>query len=244
MAQTGLFNRLKRMPAQQVIGIAAGIGLAIFVVWNVLLGGAALFASLIGLQVDYPGLLEGCSSAAAFALTVGGGIVVLVQVNEAVDSRNLEVFSAVFQRMMSDEEIKARRWIYQNLPEDPKEGLRMLREEDLANEARRENGEEVNEKETGRYKVKLILNSFDYLGFLVEQNWVTEEAMESVIGWVSPMVSKVWKRLGPYIEYEASPERRDDPDFYRSARYLASLCDEWQREHTTIGEYRFLEDAL
>ena len=72
--------------------------------------------------------------------------------------------------------------------------------------------------------VKQVLNLFDYFGFLVEQEWVTAD---EVIGWMSPIVVKVWERIGPVVEYECS-QRPEEPDYYEAAIRLAERCRKWR----------------
>jgi hypothetical protein len=165
--------------------------------------------------------MEAISTAAAVAQIVGGGLVLLVQMNESVDSRNLSAYNEIFERLMSDRNIAARRWIYINLPPDPQTGIAGLSEE-------------------GQEHVKLVLNSLDHLGFLITQDWVTSDA---ILQWVSPFVVKVWARIGPYVDYEA--KRRGEPDYYEAVRALAERCIEWRRENVPGTEdIVWLKDAL
>ena len=73
--------------------------------------------------------------------------------------------------------------------------------------------------------MKRVLNSFDYMGFLLSQNW---DSQDSVIHWVSPFVAKAWVVLGPYVEHEA--RLRGEPDYYEMARYLGERCIRWRKE--------------
>jgi hypothetical protein len=41
-----------------------------------------------------------------------------------------------------------------------------------------------------------------------------------MIGWMSPIVVKVWDKIGPVVEYECL-QRPEEPDFYESAIKLA-----------------------
>ncbi len=213
---------LKRLSAGKVVAVAAGLSLAMLVIWVGLI-------VLVWVVIGRPGsgggwdlwaMLEGISSAAAFATVIGGGIVVLVQLVESVDSRHLAVYNDVFREMMSDEEIEARRWIYQHLPDDPEQGLREL-------------------DERGQQRVKRVLNSFDHLGFLLRQEWITDEGL---IEWVSPIVVKTWRKLKPYVEYES--RRRNEPYYYAAARYLAERCKGWWQEHRPDAQITWVEDAL
>jgi hypothetical protein len=212
---------LKRLTAGRVILAAAGLTLAALVLWVglITLVWAALGRPASGAS-DLWSMLEGLSSAAAFAVVIGGGIVVLEQLVESVDSRHLSVYNDVFRDMMSDAEIEARRWIYLHLPDDPEQGIAALGPE-------------------GQRHVKLVLNSFDHLGFLLRQGWISDEAL---IEWVSPIVVKTWARLGPYVRYEC--QRRGEPYYYSAAQYLADRCTEWWRRNRPNETITWIKDAL
>lgn len=216
---------LKRMPAGGIvifatvlsIAICALLGVGAYLLWN-------------GLRISDPNadlwaILEAIATAAAFSVAVGGGLMLLAQLTEAVDSRNLTIFNDIFERLASDRNIEARRWIYQNLPDNPGQGLASLSEE-------------------GRQTVKYVLNSFDHLGFLIQQDWVSGEAEDAIVGWVSPFVTKTWEKLGPYIDYEVA-QRPEEPDYYEAVRYLAEKCIAYRK--TLLGrdpKTTWRDDAL
>jgi hypothetical protein len=215
-----LAKRAKKMSTGEIIGLAATISLVTFVFWVSLAVVVWGFFQVIGVRFSLWSMLEAISTAFAVAQFLGGGVVALVQLTESVDNRNLGIYNDVFAKMMSDENIEARRWIYLHLPPNPEEGLSGISAE-------------------GQAHVKHVLNSFDHLGFLLQQDWVTAGP---VIHWVSPMVVKVWEKLGPYVEYEAA--RRREPDYYEAARELARHCAEWRRTRIPEGEITWVENAL
>ncbi len=203
-------DSIKRMPAGSIVILATGLSIAICCLFT---GVAYLVWSQLkptNPTVDMWAILEALATAAAFSVAVGGGLMVLAQLTEAVDSRNLTIFNDVFERLASDRNIDARRWIYQNLPDNPGQGLASLSEE-------------------GRQHVKYVLNSFDHLGFLIEQDWVSGEAEDAIVGWVSPFVTKTWEKLGPYVDYEVS-QRPEEPDYYEAVRYLAEKCIAYRKK--------------
>lgn len=222
-------QNLQDMSPRQIVTLAATVSLLFLVGWVGLIALTWLIFRLGGINGDFWSSVEGLSSAATLATVVGGGIVVLAQLVESIDSRkreiastNLEAYNSIFDQMMSDANIEARRWIYQNLPDDPREGLASLTEE-------------------GRSHVKLVLNSFDRLGFMLQQDLISSEA---IIGWVSPFVAKTWVKIRPYVELEIA--RRNEPDYYEAAVHLAHRCIEWRREHVpgAADEFIWLKDAL
>lgn len=200
---------LKRLSAGSIVVFAAVLSA---VICGLLSGGVYLFWKLTGptdLNPDMWSALEALATAAAFSVAVGGGLMVLAQLTEAVDSRNLTIFNDVFERLASDRNIDARRWIYQNLPDNPGQGLASLSEE-------------------GRQNVKHVLNSFDHLGFLIQQDWVSGEAEDAIVGWVSPFVVKTWQKLEPYVNYEVE-HRPEEPDYYEAVRHLAEKCSMYRK---------------
>jgi hypothetical protein len=212
---------LKRQRAGVHILIAFVLAIIVFAVWYTAIRRVWLFGSPQRVvQWDLWSMLEGLSSAAAFAAVVGGGVVALLQLIESVDSRHLGVFNDVFERMMDDAEVAARRWIYLELPDEPEKGIDALTDE-------------------GRSHVKRVLNSFDHLGFLLKQDWVTDEG---IVEWVSPIVVKTWEKLGPYVAYEC--ERRGESYYYAAAQHLAERCATWWEKHRPSETINWIDNAL
>jgi len=198
----------QNMTAAQVVERAILYSSIGFVVWVIVAALIWFVLRQVGANFDFWPMLEALSTAAAVAQVFGGGVVALWQLRDTADSRNLGIYNEIFERLMSSENIEARRWIYTNLPEDPRSGIEGL-------------------TEAGQRHVKSVLNSLDHLGFLLEQDWITGEGEEAIIRWVSPFVVKCWARLEPYIDFEA--ERRHEPDYYASIRKLAERCIEWRQ---------------
>lgn len=172
------------------------------------------------IQWDLWNMLEGIGAAAAFAAVVGGGVMALQQLTEATDARQRELYNVMFERLMSDAEIDARRWIYLDLPDDPAEGLAGI-------------------SKAGRAHVKRVLNSFDYFGFLIKQGWGLNDA---IVEWVSPIVVKTWVKVAPYVAYERG--RRNEPEYYADAEYLYEQClPAWVDQHGDKG-VTWVEGAL
>ncbi|GAB4540288.1 MAG: hypothetical protein Kow0063_29930 [Anaerolineae bacterium] len=198
---------LKRLPTLLVLALVLLLSLALGYVWT-----GFIFPLVLRLSpVPLAGwaALEGLSSAAAFAFTVGAGLIVLMQLAETADSRNLDIYRDIYEKLMSEEEIEARRFIYQQIPasEDDQVVIDAILNSDSA-----------------RKYVKQVLNLIDYFGFLVEQDWVTAD---EIIGWISPVVVKVWEKIGPVVEYERS-RRPEEPDYYEAAFKLAERCRKWR----------------
>jgi hypothetical protein len=220
-------KRVQDMTPSEIARLAVLVGAGAIVTW---IGILLLAWRFLGLREADPalwGYLEGMSSAAVLGSVIGGGLAVLVQLVELIESRkrdiavtNLRVYDTIFGLMMSDDNIDARRWIYQELPRDPETGLSGLDSE-------------------GQRRIKLVLNSLDYLGLAVAQDIV---AGDDVVEWASPFVVKVWDRLGPYVDYEA--RRRNEPDYYRAARDLAERCRAVRQKRVGDATPVWVEDSL
>ena len=218
-----LLRWFRRLSAVQTILVALILIALIFVGWiSVIRYFWAAYPPVSG-RSEFWTVAEGLSSAASFAAVIGGGILVLSQLVESVDSRHLGIYDEAFKRMMSRDETEARRWIMQELPSNPLDPQAVFR----------------NLSPEQHWHIKRVLNSFDHLGFLLEQAWITDDA---IIGWVSPMVVKVWAKLGPYVEHES--RRRNEPDYYRAARYLAAECEKWRVGNEPDSAVTFVDDAL
>jgi hypothetical protein len=181
----------------------------LFLLWLVLSG--------MGLQVDYWAMTEALSAAVTVAAVIGGGIIAYRELTEAASSRHVQVADALFSELNSQENIEARRWIYQQLSEVPAEGgLETLPPD-------------------GHAHVKRTLNSLDRVAFLTQAGWIPED---TIMPWMNPMVVKSWTYLGPWVDHES--EIRNEPDFYEHARGLAEHCVKWRQDRLPGTESRNL----
>jgi len=133
---------VRRAVIFSAIGFVFWVGLSVLI-WLIL--------RAFGIDTEFWPMLEALSTAGAVAQVFGGGVVALWQLRDSADSRNLGIYNDIFERLMSNENIEARRWIYTNLPEGPRMGIDSLDAE-------------------GQRNVKTVLNSLDHLGFLLEQD--------------------------------------------------------------------------
>jgi hypothetical protein len=188
------------------------------IITMVVVGLAPAFLRLASLNDEQWSNLGALASVAALAFALGAGLLVLIEVTEQTDSRNLGVYQDIYEKLMSENEIAARRYIYENMPD-----LAALNTTERAAEIERL----VRDDSQVRQYVKQVLNLIDYFGFLVEQDWVTAD---EVIGWLSPVVVKVWAKIGPLVEYERA-QRPEEPDYYISAVKLVPKCQAWREKH-------------
>ncbi|NIV36827.1 MAG: DUF4760 domain-containing protein [Anaerolineae bacterium] len=133
----------------------------------------------------------------------------------------MQVADTLFSEMNSPENIEARRWIYTQLPDDPKSGIGSLTPE-------------------GQKYVKQTLNSLDRVAFLTQANWIPEK---TIMPWMNPMIVKSWEKLGPWVKYERL-RRTNEPDYYESAIELAERCIAWRKEKLHYTGTEWIDDAL
>jgi hypothetical protein len=191
-----------------------------FVVWLGALLFGWLFLQAVGLPTNFWAMTEALSTAVAAAAVLGAGFVAYRELSEVASSRHMEVADRLFHELNSPENIEARRWIFQNLADEPEEGLKSLTPE-------------------GQAAVKRVLNSLDRVAFLTQAGWIPEEM---IMPWMNPMVVKAWRKLGPYVAYES--RRRGEPDYYEHARKMAERCRAWRAKNLPEAEITWVEDAL
>jgi hypothetical protein len=191
-----------------------------FFCWLVLLFFVWLCLRALGVSTNFWAMTEALSTAVAAAAVLGAGFVAYRELNELACSRQMEVVDRLFEEMNSHENIEARRWVFQNLPDNPEEGIRSLPPE-------------------GRAAVKRVLNSLDRVAFLTQPGWIPEEM---VMPWMNPMIVKAWIKLGPYVDHES--RRRHEPDYYEHTRQLAERCLAWRAKNLPDAQITWVDGAL
>ncbi len=219
------FLRLKFLQRLSIAGVIAVVTLftAIFVGLSFL--GVPLLVKVAGFSSGQWDKLEPLATLCALAFGVGAGILVLIELAETSDSRNLGIYQDVYSKFMSDEAIEARRYIYQKFPDGPGQEIYNVVAKDTV----------------ARKYFKYTMNQLDYFGFLADQDWVTAE---EVIGWLSPVVVKLWIKIGPLAQYELD-SRPEEPDYYEAAFKLVKRCQRWRKSHfPNLASITFDDDKL
>lgn len=174
-------------------------------------------------------VMQGVCALAATSSLVGSAVFAVAQYTESRHERHLHIYNDLFARLMSESHVNARRWIYQNVrfPENASEQALEQFVDQLTPEQRAE--------------IKLCLNAFDHLGFLVAQGWLDDD---KTLGWLNPIVVKTWRCLAPVVELER--RRRNEPDYYYHCGYLAVRCTPFDKRGapTTAREIRWLPKSL
>ncbi|HEX7973207.1 MAG TPA: DUF4760 domain-containing protein [Anaerolineales bacterium] len=200
-----------------VILLSTALG---FVVWT---GGLYLLWELLrsrGSTADFWTMTSALSTAVAAAAVIGAGYVGYRELSEISTSRHMEVANQLFDELNSAENIAARRWVYQNLPADPEQGLKSMTLE-------------------GQSAVKRVLNSLDHVSFLTQAGWIPDDL---IMPWMHPMIVKSWDKLEPYVLYER--QRRNEPYYYKQAGELAERCRAWRALNLPESPVKWVEGAL
>jgi hypothetical protein len=205
---------------QRTLVAVIGLTAAGFVAWLLLLSMLWLILTQSGFSVDYWAMTESLSTAVTAAAVLGAGYIAYRELSEISSSRHMEVADRLFQELNSQENIDARRWVYQNLPDDPQVGTASLPPD-------------------GQAAIKKVLNSLDRVAFLTQAGWIPEEI---IMPWMHPMIAKSWEKLEPYVQFEI--QRRNEPYYYQQARQLAERCRIWRRENLAEVEVKWVEQAL
>jgi hypothetical protein len=200
-----------------IIFILTAIG---FFLWVVGLLSLWLILRMLGIWVDYWAMTEALSTAVAAAAVLSAGFIAYRELKAQDISRYIEVADRLYSELNSPENIKARRRVFMNLPEDPEDGIQSLDED-------------------GRQAIKQVLNSLDRVAFLTREGWIPEEM---VMPWMNPMIVKAWTKLESYVDYES--KRRHEPDYYQAAREIAQKCIRWRKANVTEAGITWIEDAL
>jgi hypothetical protein len=186
--------------------------MGLLVLWMVL--------NYFGISSNIWTMIEAMSTAITAAAVFGAGFIAYRELTESLSSRHLAVVDRLFDELNSPVNIEARRWVYQHLPENPDEGIRIITPE-------------------GRAAVKQVLNSLDHVAFLTQAGWIPEDI---IMPWMHPMIYKSWEKLEPYITCER--QRRNEPYYYQKVSELAKRCSTWRQKNMAETSVKWISDAL
>ena len=170
------------------------------------------------------------------SLLIGGGIFIFVEYAQREHERIFRLHTDMILRLMCEEDVNARRGVFENIP--------MLAAE-ATNDERKAWILEVRQcifhtdGGVGAKHIKTILNSFDYLGLTALNYWRMEEDLAI---WLVPIVTKVWDRIGPYIKEESI--RRNEPKYYIWARRFGNELGTWWKTHSDFTKIESVDDPL
>jgi len=214
-----------------VIGIVA-LGVIVFPTTKVVAG-----------DVNW-GYLEGFTSLATLAIIIGGVVFAYAEHTQNAVQRSREsaqasmnLYKEVDHRLNDPQAIEARRWIILNVPTladmDGDEAAWLEAVKGVLSKI--PDGWE-DKHPPGKVNLKQVLICFDFIGFIARHYWSMENEL---VEWMSPLVAKIWERVGGYVEDEA--RRRNEDDYYCAARDFGNYCIQWRREH--YPDSIIIEDA-
>ena len=177
------------------------------------------------------GLLDGYASLATLAILIGGLVFTVWEYSRQESQLSFQIYESIHAKMTDPSEEAARRWIYHNIGLLEGDITKEQWLKKTSNEIHHKPENWLGEIAPGHQNVKMALNTLDYLGFIAE-NYVNVEG--PLLEWMSPPIVKVWERLGPYIEDER--QKRQEPDYYRSAFYIGKKCVDWRRKQGLKSE--------
>lgn len=231
----------------------ANRALIAFLVFFVVLCGCGslfVFQELVTNRIFYHsniawGNLEGISSLVTMALVIGGLVFAYEDRRQKEKVERLENqkisyqhFEDIHSRLTSPEQEEARRWIYENIPvkgeDEPLEKWLAAVKRKIKSKPKGS----TEPRTAGQKYVKMVLNNFDFIGFIFTEYW---EAEDKEIEWLSPPIAKVWRRIGPYVE--AQREERGEPDYYKAASQIGEYALQW-REENGYQEPEIIKDTV
>lgn len=220
--------------------------IAIWILFLAVENPPSLFSWLENLTWERLGAI---TSAFTFALVASGVIFTILdrKQKEEADLRekqqlSYEHFRNINEHLTSTEQEEARRWIYINIPIKT-EDLPLNEWLDVVKKAINHKPKGWTEPRTpGQKYLKMVLNDFDYIGFIFKNFWEIQPELEKAyIGWLSPPVAKVWERIGPYVK--AQRTERNEKDYYEAAGAIGDYAIEWRKKNG-YSESEIIKDTI
>ena len=201
----------------KTLGVFIVVTLVVFLLW---VSGISLIWRLIGsfaLSDNLFVAVEALSTALAVATVFGAGYFAIQELSEASKTRYMEIADKLFNELNSEENINARKIVYQLGSYDPSVGL----------------------SQDKRDAIKKVLNSLDRVAFLTQNGWIPDEV---IMPWMHPMIAKSWDKLKPYVIFQRN-ERRESY-YYEHASKLADRCFAWRKKNSIKNEVNYINDEI
>jgi len=208
-----------KKPFTQDLRIIIFGAIAGFIGWMILQIAVWYALRSLGADASLWEVINALSQALTGATIAVGGFVAYRELSEAEASRHMEIADRLFDELNSEENIEARRWVFQELPDDPDQASNISAE--------------------GQQAIKRVLNSLDRVSFLTQEGWIPDDL---IMPWMHPMIFKAWKKLAPYVARERT--RRDEPYYYAYAEKVARRCVAWRAKSGIADKTTWLNNAL
>jgi len=201
----------------KTIGVFIVVTLAVFLLW---VFGIYLFLRIF----DSPAFsdnvfvaIEALSTALAVATVFGAGYFAIQELSESSKTRYMEIADKLFNELNSEENIEARKIVYQLGTFNPDVSLSLHQRE----------------------AIKKVLNSLDRVAFLTQKGWIPDEI---IMPWLHPMIAKSWDKLEPYVIYQRN--LRGESYYYEHASELANRCFAWRQKNQINNQVNYINDEI
>lgn len=209
-----------RSHESMTLALFLAITIGCFLLWILGLSILAFLLKSLGFQIDVFAMIESLSIALAAAAAFGAGFIAYRELSEVAASRHMDIADRLFDELNTEENIEARRRVYQDLQADTEDGLK-------------------NMTPAQQDAIKRVLNSLDRVAFLTQSGWIPDD---TIMPWMHPMIAKSWEKLEPYVLYERA--RRNEPYFYRYVGELADRCRAWRERNSAEVDVNWVANAL
>ena len=201
----------------KTLGVFIVVSLVVFLLW---VFGISLIWRLIdslALSGNLFVAIEALSTALAVATVFGAGYFAIQELSEVSKTRYMEIADKLFIELNSEENIEARKIVYQLGSFDPSVGL----------------------SQDKRDAIKKVLNSLDRVAFLTQKGWIPDEV---IMPWMHPMIAKSWDKLEPYVIFQRN--QRCESYYYEHANELAERCFAWRKKNLIRNEVNYIDDEI
>ena len=201
----------------KTIGVFIVITLAVFLLWvfsSFLIW--RIFDSLT-LSDNLYVAIEALSTALAVATVFGAGYFAIQELSESSKTRYMEIADKLFNELNSEENIEARKIVYQLGAFNPDVSLSLHQRE----------------------AIKKVLNSLDRVAFLTQKGWIPDEV---IMPWLHPMIAKSWDKLEPHVIFQRN--QRGESYYYEHASELADRCFAWRQKNQIQNQVNYVDEEI
>ena len=201
----------------KTIGIFIIVTLVVFLLWVI---SAFLIWRLfdsLALSDNIYVAIEALSTALAVGTVFGAGYFAIQELSESSKTRYMEIADKLFIELNSQENIQARKTVYQLGAFNPDASLNLQQ----------------------RQAIKKVLNSLDRVAFLTQKGWIPDEI---VMPWMHPMIAKSWDKLEPYVIFQRN--QRGESYYYEHASELAQRCFAWREKNQIQNQVNYIDEEI
>ncbi|MFL7868779.1 MAG: DUF4760 domain-containing protein [Anaerolineales bacterium] len=201
----------------KTIGVFFIVTLVVFLIWIFSIFFISRIFDLLALSDNLYVAIEALSTALAVATVFGAGYFAIQELSESSKTRYMEIADKLFNELNSEENIKARKTVYQLSPFNP----------------------DISLSPHQRESIKKVLNSLDRVAFLTQKGWIPDEI---IMPWLHPMIAKSWDKLEPYVNYQRN--LRGESYYYEHASELAQRCFAWRQKNRIQNQVNYVNDEI